>query len=83
MRTIVGSGVAPFGITCNIILPGRVATDRIRVLDEQKVRREGRPLAEITGLIPHSPAEIEPPTHAGRSNPEFPSRRPMPVEKPC
>jgi len=50
--------VAPFGITCNVILPGRIATDRIRFLDEQKANREGRPLAEIvaesTGSIPLS-----------------------------
>lgn len=48
--------VAPFGITCNIILPGRIATDRIVFLDEQKAKREGRPLADIvaesTGSIP-------------------------------
>ncbi|MDQ0391419.1 SDR family oxidoreductase [Labrys monachus] len=48
--------VAPHGITANIILPGRIATDRIRYLDEQKARREGRPLEEVvaesTGSIP-------------------------------
>lgn len=48
--------VAASGITCNIILPGRIATDRILFLDEQKAKREGRPLAEIvaesTGSIP-------------------------------
>lgn len=48
--------VAAAGITCNIILPGRIATDRILFLDEQKARREGRPLvdivAESTGSIP-------------------------------
>lgn len=48
--------VAATGITCNIILPGRIATDRIRFLDEQKAKRESRPLAEIvaesTGSIP-------------------------------
>lgn len=48
--------VAAAGITCNIILPGRIATDRILFLDEQKARREGRPLADIvaesTGSIP-------------------------------
>ncbi|WP_338665953.1 SDR family oxidoreductase [Pararoseomonas sp. SCSIO 73927] len=44
------------GITSNIILPGRVATDRIRFLDEQKAKREGRPVEEVTaestGSIP-------------------------------
>jgi 3-oxoacyl-[acyl-carrier protein] reductase len=44
------------GITANIVLPGRVATDRIRFLDEQKAKRENRPvedvIAESTGSIP-------------------------------
>ncbi|MBS9475827.1 SDR family oxidoreductase [Ancylobacter radicis] len=48
--------VAPFGITANIILPGRIATARIRFLDEQKAKREGRPvddvIAESTSSIP-------------------------------
>lgn len=39
--------VAPFGVTCNIVLPGRIATDRIRFLDEQKAKRENRSLAEV------------------------------------
>jgi 3-oxoacyl-[acyl-carrier protein] reductase len=43
------------GITANIVLPGRVATDRINFLDEQKAKRENRPLedviAESTGSI--------------------------------
>ena len=48
--------VARDGITANIVLPGRVATDRIRFLDEQKAQREGRPAdevaAESTASIP-------------------------------
>jgi len=44
------------GITCNIILPGRIATDRIRFLDEAKAKRENRSVedvaAESTGSIP-------------------------------
>ena len=36
------------GITCNVVLPGRVATGRIRFLDEQKAQREGRPVADVT-----------------------------------
>lgn len=48
--------VAPVGITSNIILPGRIATDRIRYLDESKAKREGRPIeqviAESTAAIP-------------------------------
>lgn len=48
--------VAAAGITCNIILPGRIATDRIRFLDKAKAEREGRSVeavsAESTGSIP-------------------------------
>lgn len=44
------------GVTANIILPGRIATDRIKFLDEAKAKREGRPvedvIAESTGSIP-------------------------------
>jgi 3-oxoacyl-[acyl-carrier protein] reductase len=44
------------GITANIVLPGRVATDRIMFLDEQKAKRENRPVADViaesTGSIP-------------------------------
>lgn len=35
------------GITANIVLPGRVATDRIRFLDEQKALRESRTVAQV------------------------------------
>ena len=48
--------VAKDGITANIILPGRIATDRIRFLDEAKAKREGRTTEEVsaesTGSIP-------------------------------
>src|ERR1700694_1122206 len=40
--------VARDGITANIILPGRIATDRIRFLDEAKAKREGRPVQAVT-----------------------------------
>lgn len=36
------------GITCNIVLPGRIATGRIRFLDEQKAKRENRSVEEVT-----------------------------------
>jgi len=36
------------GITANIILPGRIATDRIKFLDEAKAKREGRPVEQIS-----------------------------------
>jgi 3-oxoacyl-[acyl-carrier protein] reductase len=39
--------VARDGITANIILPGRIATDRIRFLDEAKAKREGRSIEEV------------------------------------
>jgi 3-oxoacyl-[acyl-carrier protein] reductase len=44
------------GITANIILPGRIATERIKFLDEAKAKREGRSVedvsAESTSSIP-------------------------------
>jgi len=44
------------GVTANVILPGRIATDRIRFLDEAKAKREGRSVedvsAESVGSIP-------------------------------
>lgn len=44
------------GVTANIILPGRIATARIKFLDEQKALREKRTVTEIetesTGAIP-------------------------------
>jgi 3-oxoacyl-[acyl-carrier protein] reductase len=44
------------GITANIILPGRIATGRIKFLDEAKAKREGRTVedvsAESTSSIP-------------------------------
>jgi len=36
------------GITANVVLPGRIATGRIVFLDEQKARRENRPVADVT-----------------------------------
>src|SRR5271154_6059340 len=44
------------GITANIILPGRIATDRLKFLDESKAKREGRTVEEVAaesaGTIP-------------------------------
>jgi 3-oxoacyl-[acyl-carrier protein] reductase len=39
--------VAGEGVTVNIILPGRIATDRLRFLDEQKAKRENRSLDDV------------------------------------
>lgn len=36
------------GITANIVLPGRIATPRITFLDEQRAKREGRSLEDVT-----------------------------------
>lgn len=48
--------VGASGITTNIVLPGRIATGRITFLDEQKAKRENRPVADVvaesTGSIP-------------------------------
>lgn len=35
------------GVTVNVVLPGRIATQRITSLDEQKASREGRPVEDI------------------------------------
>jgi 3-oxoacyl-[acyl-carrier protein] reductase len=39
--------VAKDGVTCNVIVPGRIATDRIRFLDEKRAEREGRDLSAV------------------------------------
>jgi len=36
------------GITANVVVPGRIGTDRIRFLDEAKAKREGRTVAEVS-----------------------------------
>lgn len=36
-----------FGITSNLVVPGRIATPRISFLDEAKARREGRSVEEV------------------------------------
>jgi 3-oxoacyl-[acyl-carrier protein] reductase len=44
------------GVTTNIVVPGRIATQRITFLDEQKAKREGRSVEEVaaesTAAIP-------------------------------
>jgi 3-oxoacyl-[acyl-carrier protein] reductase len=35
------------GVTANIVLPGRIATDRITFLDQAKAKREGRSVEEV------------------------------------
>jgi 3-oxoacyl-[acyl-carrier protein] reductase len=40
--------VARDGVTANIVVPGRIATDRIKFLDQAKGQREGRTPDEVT-----------------------------------
>jgi 3-oxoacyl-[acyl-carrier protein] reductase len=48
--------VAKEGVTCNVVVPGRIATDRTRFLDEKRAEREGRSLDQVEasslGAIP-------------------------------
>ena len=46
----LASEVAPDGITVNIIMPGRVATDRLRQLDEARANREGKRYEDVVKL---------------------------------
>lgn len=39
--------VAPDGITANVVLPGRILTNRLRSLDEGKAKREGKSVDEV------------------------------------
>lgn len=39
--------LAPHGITCNVVVPGRIATQRITFLDEAKAKREGRSIEDV------------------------------------
>lgn len=43
----LASEVAAEGITVNIIMPGRVATERLRQLDEARAKRESIPYEEV------------------------------------
>ena len=40
--------VAQDGITVNMVLPGRILTDRIRTIDSQRAEKEQKPLDEVT-----------------------------------
>jgi 3-oxoacyl-[acyl-carrier protein] reductase len=48
--------VAADGVTCNVIVPGRIATDRITFLDGERAKREGASIEDVeaanTGAIP-------------------------------
>jgi 3-oxoacyl-[acyl-carrier protein] reductase len=45
-KTLAGE-VAKDGITVNVVAPGRIATNRIKFLDEAKAKREGRPVEHV------------------------------------
>lgn len=45
-KTLAGE-VGRHGITANIVLPGRIATQRITFLDEQRAEREGKTVDEV------------------------------------
>lgn len=40
--------VAPDGITCNVVVPGRIATNRTKALDESKAKREGSTVEAVS-----------------------------------
>ena len=46
-KTLAGE-VGRDGITANIVMPGRVATQRIAFLDVQKARREGKAVEDVS-----------------------------------
>lgn len=46
-KTLAGE-VGRDGVTANIVLPGRIATQRIAFLDEQKAKREGSTVADVS-----------------------------------
>ena len=54
-KTLAGE-VGAEGITVNVIVPGRIATNRVRELDEARAAREGKPVEQIvlnsTSAIP-------------------------------
>jgi 3-oxoacyl-[acyl-carrier protein] reductase len=41
--------VAAQGITVNVVVPGRIATKRVRFLDEQKAARDGASIDDVVG----------------------------------
>lgn len=43
----VSSEVAADGVTVNVVIPGRIATPRIRRLDEAKAEREGKTVEQV------------------------------------
>lgn len=46
-KTLAGE-VGGDGVTANVVVPGRIATDRVAYLDSAKAEREGRAAADVT-----------------------------------
>jgi 3-oxoacyl-[acyl-carrier protein] reductase len=46
LKTLAGE-VAAEGVTVNLLLPGRIATDRVASLDQAKAARQGRTVGEV------------------------------------
>jgi 3-oxoacyl-[acyl-carrier protein] reductase len=46
-KTLAGE-IAADGVTANIVVPGRIATDRVAALDRAKAEREGRTVEDVT-----------------------------------
>ncbi|MDE2410136.1 MAG: SDR family oxidoreductase [Sphingomonadales bacterium] len=47
----LASEVAPHGVTVNMVLPGRIDTDRVRELDDARAQASGAPVAEVREQI--------------------------------
>lgn len=45
-KTLAGQ-VAGDGVTANVVVPGRITTERTAFLDESRAQREGRPVEEV------------------------------------
>ncbi|MFC5834704.1 SDR family oxidoreductase [Nonomuraea insulae] len=46
--------VAADGVTVNMVLPGRIATDRVRALDQARAEREGRTAEQVKTASEHT-----------------------------
>jgi 3-oxoacyl-[acyl-carrier protein] reductase len=47
----LASEVAKDGVTVNIVLPGRIATDRLHELDQIRAQKESKTVAEISARL--------------------------------
>lgn len=53
LKTLAGD-VAADGVTVNMVLPGRIATDRIAELDRKRAEREGSDIETVTAESEHT-----------------------------